>query len=361
MGLTPLNFYLINMINNNKNNKKTQEEIIEKCTNKRLKNPKFSNYIESSVSKKMIERIKDCGTFLILLGDLNLENKKLHSGNFCKNRFCPMCSWRLSLKDSLEISILMECLRKEENKEFIFLTLTTPNVKGDELEESIKDYNKSFKRLMELKEVKSVVKGYIRKLEVTYQKEKYITKELWKKKKKYYQNKGLEIGDLEPNFDTYNPHFHVVIAVNKSYFTDKDYYIKQERWLELWRKATRNDLITQVDVRKAKINDYKEVYELAKYSAKDTDYLVSKPVFKVFYKALKGKQAMVYGGLFKDAHKLFKDKKLEDYKEKDNIQYVYALYYDWHKKNYEERKLRELSEEEKIKVNGNLIDEMEID
>ena len=361
MRFSSLNFYLINMINNNKNNQKIQEEIIEKCTSKRLKNPKFSNYIESSVSKKMIERIKDCGTFLMLLGDLNLENKKLHSGNFCGNRFCPMCGWRVSCKDSLKISILMDYLRKEEHKEFIFLTLTTPNVKGDELEESIKDYNKSFQRLMQIKEVKSVVKGYIRKLEVTYQKEKYITKELWKKKKKYYQNKGLEIGDLEPNFDTYNPHFHVVIAVNKSYFTDKDYYIKQERWLELWRKATRNDLITQVDVRKAKINDYKEVYELAKYSAKDTDYLVSKPVFKVFYKALKGKQAMVYGGLFKDAHKLFKDKKLEDYKEKDNIQYVYALYYDWHKKNYEERKLRELSEEEKIKVNGNLIDEMEID
>ena len=360
MGLTPLNFYLINMNNNSKNHEKIQEEIIEKCTSKRLKNPKFSNYIESSISKKMIERIKDCGTFLMLLGDLNLENRKLHSGNFCKNRFCPMCSWRMACKDSLEISVLMEHLRKTESKEFIFLTLTTPNVKGDKLEESIKDYNKSFKRLMELKEVKSIVKGYIRKLEVTYQKEKYITKELWQKKKKYYQNKCLEIGDLEPNFDTYNPHFHVVLAVDKSYFNSR-YYIKQERWLGLWRKATRNDSITQVDVRKAKINDYKEVYELAKYSAKDTDYLVSKPVFKVFYKALKGKQTMVYGGLFKDAHKLFKEKKLDNYKEKDNIKYVYALYYDWHKKNYENSKVRKLTEEEKVKVNGNLIDEIEID
>lgn len=360
MRFSSLKFYLINMNNNNKNNQKIQEEIIKKCTNKRLKNLKFSNYIESSVSEKMIERIKDCGTFLMLLGDLNLENKKLHSGNFCKNRFCPMCGWRVSCKDSLKITVLMDYLRKEEHKEFIFLTLTTPNVKGDELEESIKDYNKSFKRLMELKEVKSVVKGYIRKLEVTYQKEKYITKGLWKKKKKYYQNKGLEIGNLEPNFDTYSPHFHVVLAVDKSYFTSR-YYIKQERWLELWRKATRNYSITQVDVRKAKINDYKEVYELAKYSAKDTDYLVSKPVFKVFYSSLKGKQTMVYSGLFKDANKLFKDKKLEDYKEKDNIQYVYALYYDWHKKNYEKQKLRELTEEEKVKLNGNLIDEMEID
>ncbi|MBI6089122.1 protein rep, partial [Clostridium perfringens] len=87
------------------------------------------------------------------------------------------------------------------------------------------NYNKSFKKLMERKEVKAIAKGYIRKLEVTYQKDKFITKELWKRKKDYYINKGLSIGDEEPNYDTYNPHFHVVIAVSKSYFTDTKKYI----------------------------------------------------------------------------------------------------------------------------------------
>ncbi|MBY6828965.1 protein rep, partial [Clostridium botulinum] len=188
-----------------------------------------------------------------------------------------------------------------------------------DLNYSIKQYNKSFKKLMERKEVKDITKGYIRKLEVTYQKEKYITKDLWKIKKDYYQKKGLEIGDLEPNFDTYNPQFHVVIAVNKSYSTDKNYYINRERWLELWKFATKDDSITQVDVRKAKINDYKEVYELAKYSAKDTDYLISRPVFEIFYKALKGKQVLVFSGFFKDAHKLYKQGKLDVYKKKDEI------------------------------------------
>ena len=27
--------------------------------------------------------------------------------------------------------------------------------------------------------------------------------------------------------DDYHPHFHVLITVNKSYFTDKDYYISR--------------------------------------------------------------------------------------------------------------------------------------
>lgn len=338
-----------------------QEEIIEKCTQKRLKNPKFNDYISPLISNKMGELIKDCGTFLMLLGDLKLENKKLHSGNFCKNRFCPMCSWRLACKDSLEISILMEHLRKEENKDFIFLTLTTPNVTGDKLNEAIKDYNLAFKRLMQIKEIKTIVKGYIRKLEVTYQKEKYITKDLWKLKKDYYKKKGLEIGDLEPNYNTYNPHFHIVLTVSKSYFTQTKQYISQERWLNLWRKATRNDSITQVDVRKAKINDYKEVYELAKYSAKDSDYLVSRPVFETFYKALKGKQVLVFSGLFKEAHKMYEKGELDIYKKKDEIQYFYMLYYNWHKKEYEESSLRELTIEEFEKINNKLISEMEIE
>lgn len=350
-----------NNIKNNMKNQETKIDILEKCTDKRLKNPKFSDYIKSFVSQKMNLRIIDCGTFLELLGDFEMENRKINKANFCKNRFCPMCSWRLACKDSLEISILMEHLRCEENKEFIFLTLTTPNVKGDSLEEEIRKYNKAFEKLMKRKEVKAIVKGYIRKLEVTYQKEQYITKDLWKRKKDYYEKRGLSIGDLEPNYDTYNPHFHVVIAVNKSYFNKSDLYISRERWLELWKLSTGDKSITQVDVKKAKANNHKEVYELAKYSAKDSDYLVSRPVFETFYKALKGKQVLVFSGLFKDAHKMYKLGELDIYKKQSDIEYVYKLYYNWYKNEYENTKCIELTDEEKKKINKKLVDEIEID
>ncbi|XZI27645.1 protein rep (plasmid) [Clostridium perfringens] len=276
----------------------------------------------------------------MLLADLELEHKKLHKGNFCKNRFCPMCSWRMALKDCLEISVLMEHLRLEENKEFIFLTLTTPNVTGEELEQAIKEYNLAFQRLMQLKEVKAIVKGYIRKLEVTYQGEKYITKRLWRKKKEYYMRLGLKIGDL-------------------TYFNNNKKYITRERWLELWKKSMRDERITQVDVRKAKMSNYKEVYELSKYSAKDSDYLINRKVFSEFYKALKGKQVLVFGGLFKDAHKMYLNGELEVYKEKDEIKYEYMLYYNWTKKEYENTKLRELTEEEKESLNHKLKNEIE--
>ena len=319
-------------------NQETKIDIIQKCTGKKLKNPKFSSYIEPLISKKMMKLINECGDLLMFLSDFEMENKKLYKGSFCKNRFCPMCSWRMACKDSLKISILMEHLRKEENKEFIFLTLTAPNVIGDKLDDEIKHYNKSFERLMKRKEVKNIVKGYIRKLEITY-------------------NSDVS----SKSYNTYHPHFHVVIAVNKTYFKKSDLYISQQRWLELWQEATGDSSITQVDVRKSKSNNLKEVYELAKYSAKDSDYLISRPVFNVFYKALKGKQLIVFSGLFKDANTMYETGELDYYKVSDEIEYVYMMCYQWKQREYENTKIRELTPQEKKQFNKNLVDVIEID
>lgn len=328
--------FLLNSMDNytdeSKKNQEVKNNILEKCTEKKFKNPKFSNYIEPLISKKMMKLINECGDLLMFLSDFEMENKKLHKGSFCKNRFCPMCSWRMACKDSLKISILIEHLKKEGNKEFIFLTLTAPNVKGDKLEEEIRKYNKSFDKLMKRNEVKNIVKGYIRKLEVTY-------------------NSDMS----SKSYDTYHPHFHVVIAVDRSYFTSRN-YINRDRWLELWQEATGDSSITQVDVRKSKANNLKEVYELAKYSAKDSDYLISRPVFETFYKALKGKRFIVYGGLFSEANIMYENGELDCYKVRDEIEYVYMMCYQWKQQEYENTKIKELTPEEKKQFNKNLVD-----
>lgn len=228
---------------------------------------------------------------------------------------------------------MMAYLKQEEKKEFIFLTLTAPNVSAEELNDEIKHYNQSFQRLMQRKEVRKVVKGYARKLEITYNEER----------------------------DDYHPHFHVLIAVNKSYFTDKDYYISRDRWLELWQQVTKNPLITQVDVRKVRNGRDDKVYEIAKYSAKDSDYLQNQNVFEVFYNALKGKRLIVFSGLFKEAMTKFKNGELDDYKEKDMTKYVYAIMYNWGDKKYLELEKRLLTDDELQEINGQLIDEKDVD
>ncbi len=307
---------------------------MEKYTEKKLRNQLLQTLISKHVSDKTLERVKECNTFLLMVADKTMEKTKLHRSNNCENRFCPVCSWKKSRKNALKISILMQYLKEEENKEFVFLTLTAPNVKADELNDEIKHYNQSFQRLMQRKEVKSAVKGYVRKLEVTYNKDR----------------------------DDYHPHFHVVLAVNKSYFTDKNYYISRQRWLELWKKSTKNPLITQVDIRRVKHTDNKkEVSEIAKYSAKDSDYLQNEKVFDVFYNTLSGKRLIVYSGLFKDASKMYENKELEKYKEIDPTQYIFQLFYHWGQTEYIQTEQKLMSEEMQKEVNNQMLDDENIE
>ncbi|MDN8949180.1 protein rep, partial [Staphylococcus aureus] len=191
--------------------------------------------------------------------------------------------------------------------------------------------NKSFKKMFERKKVKTLSKGYVRKLEITYNEQE----------------------------DTYNPHFHVLIAVNKSYFKDTKVYVNQKEWLELWRDVTGMPEITQVHVQKIRQNNNKELYEMAKYSGKDSDYLVNQRVFDTFYKSLKGKQVLVYSGLFKEARKKLKNGELDYLKEIDPTEYIYQIFYIWNKKEYLASEIHDLSEQEKREINHQMINEIE--
>ncbi|MBW5007063.1 protein rep [Streptococcus pneumoniae] len=283
------------------------------------------------IGENQMDLVEDCNTFLSFVADKTLEKQKLYKANSCKNRFCPVCAWRKARKDALGLSLMMQYIKQQEKKEFIFLTLTTPNVMSDELENEIKRYNNSFRKLIKRKKVGSVIKGYVRKLEITYNKKR----------------------------DDYNPHFHVLIAVNKSYFTDKRYYISQQEWLDLWRDVTGISEITQVQVQKIRQNNNKELYEMAKYSGKDSDYLINQKVFDAFYKSLKGKQVLVYSGLFKEAKKKLKNGDLDYLKEIDPTEYIYQIFYIWKQKEYLASELYDLTEQEKREINHKMIDEIE--
>lgn len=291
------------------------------------------SYIVRHVSDLTAERIHTCGDWLGFVTDATMGKRKLSKANFCGNRFCPMCAWRLARKDALKIAVLLKYIQQQHKKEFLFLTLTAPNVTADRLTDEITRYNASFKLLMLRKEIKRAVKGYIRKLEITYNAER----------------------------NDYHPHFHILIAVNKTYFGDSKQYIKRDTWLELWQDVVEDKTITQVDVRKVKFTAGKEVQEVAKYSAKDSDYLVSQEVFDVFYKSLKGRQVITYSGLFAEAHKLFKANKLDYLKEQDTTDYVYWLLYQWGKGDYVQAEFRELTEQERKQINKQLIDEAEVE
>lgn len=240
-----------------------------------------------------------------------------------------MCTWRLSSKDALRIAVLMDYIQTEHHKTFIMVTLTTPNVKGEDLKNEITRFNESFKKLCKRDEILKINHGYIRKLEVTYNEKR----------------------------NDYNPHFHVLFAVNPSYFTDRT-YIKQSRWLDLWQQATGDNTITQVDVRRIKKGT--EANEMSKYFGKYDDFLHSQEVFDTFYQSLKGRQLLTYNSLFAQANKKYKNKELEHYKTKDDTEYIYLILYHWYGSEYAKKRVREITQFEYKELKKEAIDEMPI-
>ena len=104
---------------------------MEKYTEKKQRNQVFQKFIKRHIGENQMHLVQDCNTFLSFVTDKSLEKKKLYKSNPCKNRFCPMCAWRKARKDALGLSLMMQHIKQTEDKQFIFLTLTTPNVTSE--------------------------------------------------------------------------------------------------------------------------------------------------------------------------------------------------------------------------------------
>lgn len=324
-----------------------------KVTPKKDLNRKAADFLEKHVTVKTINRFETCRSWMHYLTNMEMNVKRLHKTDACGNRFCPICTWATAKKDAIKISVMMDAVKEIEDKEFLFLTLTAPNVTGEELPEEIDRFNKGVNKLFKRRNVERAIKGYIRKLEVTTDQEKIITKDLYKRKKDYYDLRGLKVNDPNPTYNTYHPHMHIIVVVNKSYFKDTKVFISKAEWLEMWRSCMNDNSITQVDARKVSstaASNSNAVLEVAKYSAKGSDLYHSEKVFDTFYLALKRRQLIVYSGIMKDYAKKFKTGDLDKFKKVNEDEYTHLLQAVWKSSRYDS-KLRELTSEEIEKYN----------
>lgn len=320
--------------------------ILEKVTPKKDLNRKAGDYLMKHVTVNTMNRFDTCSSWMLYKTNAAMSVRGLHKSNRCGNRFCPIDTWGTAKKDAIKLSIILEAIRDREGKEFLFLTLTAPNCTGEELRSEIDRFNKAVNKLFKRRNVAKIAKGYARKLEVTTDQEKYVTEELYKRKKAYYDRRSLNVGDPNPTYNTYHPHLHILVAVDKSYFTGNRDAISKAEWLSMWKECMEDDSITQVDAKKVSVNSKSNaVLEIAKYSAKGSDLYHSETVFDTFYTALKKRQLLVYGGMMKDYAKLFKQGELDKYKKVDENEYTHMLRSIWLGSGYE-NKLRQLTAEE---------------
>lgn len=328
---------------------------------KKMKSKEFEKLIAGRVGFSRAIEIQDCARVLSFITDKEFEKHKVWRMFTCKHPFCPTCLWRKARKDAMKISTIMKWIEQECRKEFILLTLTYKRVLGSELSDTIDKFQQAFNRMFNRQRVKSISKGYVKKLEITYDNNKKITKEMYERKKKYYDNQGLEIGMENENYDTYHVHYHVLIAVNKSYFRDSKVYMSRADWLEYWQRAMKDDSITQVDVRKLKNDNGSGAKEVAKYTAKDSDYLVNQDVFDTFRTALHRRRRIVYSGLFREGAELYETGELDYLLEKDETEYEWLVKYFWDNAEYQKGEIRALTDDEKAEIFGEKIDEKDVE
>lgn len=248
-----------------------------------------------SVKSSIAERVLHCGDWVEML-ETDEGERKLAEAYFCGKRLCPCCAYRQSLANALVISTITSAMQAEGYTPLL-VTLTAPNCTAEELSEDIRRYNKAWDRMLRRKAYKDAWASNIRKIEVTY-------------------NKGA---------DTYHPHIHALVYVRASYFGKR--YISRDKLLMDWRRAYKDDAITQVDIRKTHGEDWQAISELAKYAAKSGDYLYSLEVFDVFRRALDGKRLMGYSGRCKELRAEFKGGGLREYVEPDLVNYIWRVLY----------------------------------
>lgn len=284
--------------NNNKKSNENQTDFLSDRDKKGKERPwkqkkNISMLLANSYERLRLKKaylVKECGSYLEFKRYVESGVFKLNGANFCKDRLCPMCSWRRSLKIFGQTSKVMDRALETKEYRFLFLTLTCKNVYGEELSSKIDDLFKAFNLIFKRKQVKSIAKGWFRALEVTH-----------------------NIDGKSKDYDTYHPHFHIVIMVNKSYFKKTEQYLTQNDWTSLWKESLGVNYTPIVNVKAfktaSKAETAKSVAESAKYTVKDNDYLIQDSeeltdnTVMVLNNALKGRRLIAFGGELRKIHK----------------------------------------------------------
>ena len=233
---------------------------------------------ELQYKKTFVERVISCGDTLQFIQNQD-GNLKLYQAYFCKNKLCPMCNWRRSMKYSYQTSrIVDEAIKQSPKGRFLFLTLTVKNVEGQALNSTISQLTKSFDRLFKRAKVQRNLLGYLRSVEVTHNEDD----------------------------NSYHPHIHVLMMMRPSYFKGEN-YISQKEWGNLWSQSLKVSYKPMIDIRTVKETGKGlrgAVLETAKYPTKPIKLDVeNKQVVDDLYNGLYRKRQLGYGGLFKTIKK----------------------------------------------------------
>lgn len=227
-------------------------------------------------------RMKDCARLLTLKVCPECGHSAGSSAVLCRDRICPTCEWRLSLKRYMQMVQTLGKIQDIDNYHAMFLTLTVRNCRPGKLREELGHMSESWNRLLQRRPVKRIVAGWARSLEVTYNKAR---------------------GD-------FHPHYHVILLIDPE--CDMSFGELQQDFNEWWKASARlayqpiTDIRNITNLSPEEGNDglKKAITETFKYAIKDST-LVEMPLtdFARYVEAVDGKRMVAYGGVIKEARR----------------------------------------------------------
>lgn len=248
--------------------------------------------------------VRNCATHPTFERHITPEGASLtlQSANLCKDRLCPLCQWRRSLKMAAQArAVVAEVDRRKIARDgtayaWLLLTLTQRNVPGPCLGAELDTIHGAFRRLTATAAWKDAIRGWLRVTEIT--------------RNNNYRSKWC---------GTYHPHVHALLAVPRRYFKS-DAYIEQHDWALEWARLMRLHAPAVVDVRRVTqkgqiIEDTgtkrqsmgAAVAEVAKYAVKPGSYLLADDLDATveavtdLAAALAGRRMTAWGGVCKEA------------------------------------------------------------
>ena len=215
-------------------------------------------------------KIEQCGTYLEFA--LANDGKKLHKANFCRERMCPMCQWRRTIKLRCQADKIY-AVETARGYQHIFVTLTERNMSAAELSSALDQMCAAFAKWTRHKAFKRSFVGYYRAIEVTYNADR----------------------------NDYHPHIHVMLTVPDEYFRpDNPDYWTHDRIMQVWRELLGLDYDPTVHVEGVHPKPDQTItsacVELCKYPTKSAEIRSSAVLETVDY-ALRGRRLIQWGGL----------------------------------------------------------------
>lgn len=284
---------------NSKVNREYNKKIID-YYNYFLENEQFLVFKKETLIHKR-DSISNCNKVWILDYYKNLNIKKIHKIHLCKDKYCTNC------KKVVQASRMAKYIPNlEPYSDYLYhLTLTLPNVNGNELHMTIRNMAKAFKKLIIFLDGRKKIKGLdfsswgyegaVRSLEITFKGNNYHP----------HYHVGIAFKNLKLNkhiINCFSYDYSKGIKELKKVFSEEEILIQKIWYLLLNNKTVNLKNINSLDSGYScnmdlfRPNEYQELF---KYMTKGTDEFNNVLSYENFvtlmYSTYRVKQIQGYG------------------------------------------------------------------